>query len=365
MPAILTPSSAARLRLAGQRLLASTFTRPVEAVKWMTAMQGQDLPGALWSVGLRVPGAGRSAVQAALDAGEIVRSWPLRGTLHLTAAEDLGWILSLTSGRMVAGQTGRHRQLGIEDRDVEVAREAAHRVLEEHGEASRDELMAAFQTAGQETTGQRGIHLLWLLSLTGTLVQGPSHGNGQKFMLMERWIPAPRVLDRSEALAELATRYFTSHGPATLQDFAWWAKLTLTDARAGLAAAQPDLAEAQLDGSSVWMAPETAALSDAKAVPGAQSLLLLPGFDEFLLGYADRSAALAPEHAEAIVPGGNGVFRSTIVAGGRVAGTWAKGAKTPKGGAAVVVPSPFAELTAAQQRKLDKAAAAYATFMAS
>ncbi|WP_427015344.1 winged helix DNA-binding domain-containing protein [Pseudarthrobacter sp. P1] len=363
MDSRLTLASVARLRLASQRLLGSSFTKPVEAVRWMTAMQGQDLPGALWSVGLRVPGAGRSDIAAALDSGEIVRSWPMRGTLHLAAAEDMGWILALTSERMVTGQAARHRQLGIADRDVELAREGAHALLERQGEASRDEIMAAFRAAGQETTGQRGIHLIWLLSLTGTLVQGPSHGTGQKFMLMDRWITAPRVLERGEALAELALRYFRSHGPATCKDFAWWTKLTLTDARAGLDAVRSSLVEVQLDGTSAWMSPGTAELLAAKDVPGAQSLLLLPGFDEFLLGYADRSAALAPEHAQAIVPGGNGMFRSTIVAGGRVAGTWTKAAQTAKAGAAVV-PVPFAELTGAQSRGLERASAAYATFLA-
>lgn len=363
MPSHLTSTAVARLRLASQRLLGSTFARPVDAVRWMTAMQGQDLPGALWSVGLRVPGAGLSDVQAALDSGEIVRSWPMRGTLHLAAAEDMGWIIALTRERMVAGQKARHRQLGIDDRDVEVARECAHALLERQGEASRDEFMAAFLAAGQETSGQRGIHLLWLLSLTGTLVQGPRHGNGQKFMLMDRWITAPRVLDREEALAELALRYFRSHGPATCKDFAWWTKLTLKDARAGLDVARSGLVELQLDGTSHWMAPETAEMLADKAIPGAQSLLLLPGFDEYLLGYTDRSASLAPEHAQATVPGGNGVFRPTIVVGGKVAGTWTKAAKTPKAGPAVV-PAPFAGLTAAQTRKLEKASAAYARFLA-
>lgn len=362
----LTPATLARLRLASQGLLGSTLRSPAEAVSWMTAMQGQDLAGALHSVALRVPGVTRAEVRAELDAGRIVRSWPLRGTLHLTAAADLGWIMGLTSERVMAGQAARQRQLGITASDLESARSVAVGLLAGGRSASRDELQRGFQSVRQETAGQRGIHLLWLLSLTGTLVQGPTAGAKQLFVLMEEWITSPRRPDRGTALAELALRYFRSHGPATVPDFAWWSKLTRSDARAGLNAVKDQLVElpagnTAVPGETYWLAPETAALLDGP-VPGSQSLLLLPGFDEFLLGYADRSAALDPGHAELIVPGGNGVFRPTVVSGGRVVGTWRRTAAA-RAATAVVECEPFGPLSAAQQRRLDKAGRDYARFL--
>ncbi|WP_434615075.1 winged helix DNA-binding domain-containing protein [Arthrobacter sp. A5] len=369
-----TPAMLARLRLSSQSLVGSSFAGPVEVVRWMTAMQGQDLPGALWSVGLRAPGTRRSDVQAALDAGEIVRSWPMRGTLHLTAAEDLGWIMALTSTRMLAGMAGRHRQLEITTADIDAVRDVAVTLLAaDNASASRDELLTAFRAAGQATENQRGIHLLWLLSLTGMLVQGPSDGNAQRFVLMDRWIRSPRSMDRDEALAELVLRYMRSHGPATLKDFCWWTKLTLKDARTGLQQVQSRLLELQVDGTMYWMSRETADLltwrdlDPGKQLPGSRSVLLLPGFDEFLLGYTDRSAALSPEYAALTVPGNNGMFKATILARGEVVGTWRRKQNTTanaRPGAAVVEPVPFVALTPAQQRGFAKAAEAYAAFLA-
>ncbi len=377
-----TPTVLARLRLVSQALLGSTIRTPAEAVRWMTAMQGQDLAGALHSVALRVPGTTREDVRAALDAGLIVRSWPLRGTLHLTAAEDLGWMMGLTSERIITGQAARHRQLGITTADVETARDVALGMLDGGRSASREDLQQAFQAAGQETAGQRGIHLLWLLNLTGTLVQGPTIGAKQLFVLLREWIPNPRTPDRDEAVAELVLRYFRSHGPATITDFTGWSKLTLRDARAGLDAVKDLLVELPADArapgagdaaaesagpraaasktESFWLSPESAALLEG-TVPGSRSLLLLPGFDEYLLGYADRSAALDPDHLGLIVPGGNGMFKPTIVAGGRVVGTWRRPSKA---NGAVVEPLPFGELTPSQNRGFSRAADAYARILA-
>ncbi len=381
------PAVLARLRLSGQRLVGSSFATPLQAVRWMTAMQGQDLPGALWSVGLRVPGSTLTDVRSALNSGAIVRSWPMRGTLHLSAAEDLGWILALTSARMIAGLAGRHRQLKITTADIETARNAALALFAANQSspgcvsagtgippvsASREEILAAFRCAGQPTENQRGIHLLLLLSLTGTLVQGPSDGNGQKFVLLESWIRHPRALERDEGLAELVVRYFNSHGPATIKDFCWWTKLTLKDATAGLDMVKNQLLPVDVDGSQYWMSRETADLitgRDLRAgreLPGTRSVLLLPGFDEFLLGYADRSAALAAEHAPFIVPGNNGMFKSTVVTGGTVAGTWRR-ARIPGGRAGktnAVESALFHDLSPAQQRAYAKATAGYARFLA-
>ncbi|ALE07065.1 hypothetical protein AL755_18975 [Arthrobacter sp. ERGS1:01] len=367
-----TPATLARLRLAAQWILPSSTSPtsgPADVVRWMTALQGQDFPGALWSIGLRSPGSTREDVEGAFNRGEIVRSWPLRGTLHVSAAEDLGWILSLTSERMLKSVASRHRQLGITTSDLGQVREVALSLLEADGSgevprAGRDELFAAFEAARQPTQTQRGMHLLWLLCVEGTLVQGPitggaGSGTAQYFVRTDQWITAPRTLPREAALAELALRYFRGHGPATVRDFQWWAKLTLADIKIGLAQAGDQLESVQCEGATYYLAPETAELLKG-TVPGARSVLLLPGFDEYLLGYTDRSAALAPEHADLTVPGGNGVFRSTVVTGGKVAGTWRK---APAASGAVVLSELFGELSPNQVKALEKSAEAYAKFL--
>jgi hypothetical protein len=332
-----SPKVMGRLRLASQGLLGSGFDGVPEAVRGMAAMQAQDLPAALWAVGVRVPGAGLSDVRRALDEGSVVRSWPMRGTLHLLAPEDLRWVLNITTARMVQGTAGRHRQLEITGRDVEVCREAALGLVDGGRAASREELFAAFAAAGQATKAQRGIHLLWMLCQSCSLVHGPLHGNQQKFVAFDRWIPSSRDLGREEGIAELLLRYLRSHGPATLRDFAWWSSIPLTEVRRALPAVSGGLVELQFDGTQYWLAPEAAALLD-DGVPGQRTVLALPGFDEFVLGYTDRSIVLPPEHAQEVVPGGNGVFKKAIVAGGGVTGTWAR---QGTGRAAAVVPVPF------------------------
>lgn len=367
-----TAATLARLRLAAQKILptsTSPVPGPVDVVRWQTALQGQDFPGVLWSIGLRSPGCTRADVAAAFDSGGLVRSWPMRGTLHVTLAQDLGWILDLTRERMIAGLAARHRELDITAPDVGQAGGLALALLDAGGRATREELFTAFERAGQRTAGQRGTHLLFMLCLQGTLVQGPINhagtGNSQFFVGSERWIKDPRVLHRDQALGELALRYFRSHGPATLKDFQWWSKLTLKDINAGLAVAADRLETLDCNSVRHWLAPETAQLPGT-TVPGARSVVLLPGFDEYLLGYTDRSAALAPAHAPLIVPGGNGMFKATVLVGGRVAGTWRKAqtaAERRRLRAGVVLPEVFGQLSPAQDRALDKAAAAYARFL--
>lgn len=352
-----------RLRLASQRLAGGGGGSVPELVRWMTAMQAQDLPAALWAVGVRVPGARITDVRAAIDAGMVVRSWPMRGTLHLVAAEDLRWMLDLTAERITRSIAARHRQLDIAWADVEKARDIALDRILTDGPISRPELFRVFDAGGQPTQGQRGVHLLGSLCRHGWLVLGPLAGNQQLIAAFDRWIPSSRRLGREEAAAEFLLRYLRSHGPATLRDFAWWTQLPLTEVRAAFQEVRGQLEELEFKDDSYWMSPETAALLDS-GVPAARSLYLLPGFDEFVLGYTDRTPVLAPEHFDLIVPGGNGVFKKTVVAAGKVTGTWVL---RGTGRSAVVVPEMFdaaQPLGPAAQRTFAKAAEEYLRFLA-
>ena len=332
----------ALLRLVAQRLAGPREPGPLEAVRRLTAVQGQELPGALTSVALRTAGGSRAAVEAALDAGEVVRSWPMRGTLHLTAADDLPWMLDLLGERALAGAAGRRASLGLTEADCERARELVVTALAGGGRLSRAELLARISTGGVATTGQRGYHLLWYLAQTGTLVLGPTDGAGdQLFTLLAEWVPAPRRLDREEALGELALRFFRGHGPATVKDLVRWAGVLVRDVRAGLAVAGDQLAALDVDGVGHWMDPETPdRLAACRAEAGR--VLLLPGFDEVVLGYADRSCTVPPEFADRLVPGGNGVFRPTVLSGGRAVATWRAAGR---GATRTFQVDPFTELT--------------------
>ncbi|NEM06331.1 winged helix DNA-binding domain-containing protein [Geodermatophilus normandii] len=316
-----TPREVALLRLVAQRVAGPPFPDAATAVRGLLAVQGQDWPGAVTSVALRTADRSRAGVEAALEAGAVVRSWPMRGTLHLTPAEDLPWMLDLLGARTLAGAAKRRAVVGLTEDDLERSRGVAVTALSGGRRLGRKELLAVLADGGCAVAGQQGYHTLWYLSQTSTLVLGPVQGGDQAFVLLDEWVPAPRRLDREEALAELALRYFTGHGPATVADLVRWAGTTVRDARAGLAAVRDRLAAVDVDGTEMLLDPATPErLAACRA--DAEGLHLLPGFDEVVLGYADRTCTVPPGHADRIVPGGNGVFRPTVVTGGRAVGTW-------------------------------------------
>jgi len=319
----------ALLRLAAQRLVGAGFATAADTVRWMTAMQAQDYAGSLTSVALRMESGAREQVEAALDAGGVVRSWPMRGTLHLVAAEDLQWILGLTAARVVAGAATRRKQLGLDEGTLERAGKLAVSSLEGGRRLRRDDLLTVWVDAGLQTQGGRGYHMLFHLAQTGILCFGPVTDGEQGLVLLEEWIRQPRQLPREEALGELALRYFRSHGPATVKDFTRWTGLVAADVRAGLALARSGLDRLEVDGVEYFLDPRTpdalAAASDwvnptGSRRPAARDVVLLPGFDEFILGYQDRRAQLPAEFADRIVPGGNGDFKPTVVEPGKSSG---------------------------------------------
>lgn len=322
-------SEVALLRLVAQRIAGPAAGTPADAVRWMIAMQAQDYGGAVTSVALRTSSRLRSDVETALSAGEVVRSWPMRGTLHLVAAEDLPWMLQLLAPRVVVRSAARRDQLHLGRDSLERARRVAVEALGGGGRLSRAELLGAWDRAGLSTSDGRGYHMLGYLAQTGTLCFGPVRNGEQLVVLIEDWIPTPRRLEKEEALGELATRYFHSHGPATVKDFTRWTHLPAVDVRVAMALAQPGLAQLDVDGVEHFMDPKTldrlAACRDS-----AEEVFLLPGFGEFILGYADRSAQLPAEFADRVVPGGNGMFKGTVVSGGTVLGTWKRSGRGKK-----------------------------------
>lgn len=342
-----------RLRLVAQGITARDEGRPADvasAARAMLATQAQDHHGTLWALGLRTASATRDDVEAAYRSGTIVRSWPQRGTLHVVAADDLDWMLRLTGERMIRAAAGRHRRLGLEEADFRRAAAIARDQLSGGQQLSRTELLGVIAANGVVIAGQRGAHLLVRLAQERLLVVCGQHS----WALLEEWVPAPRRLEPAAALAEHALRYFTSHGPATAADYAWWSSLTLTQARAGAAAVRDQLDEIEVGGTRYLLRPGLAG-----ADPDVH---LLPGFDEYLLGYRDRRAPLADRPLEVVVPGGNGMFLSTVVVGGEVRATWRR---VGSGAAARIELHELDALSPTARRRLARAVRDYAAFLGS
>ena len=341
-------------RLHNQQISQSRFHTPEQVLAWMGGMQGQDYHGAKWSIGLRLPDATDADVERAITERRIVRTWPMRGTLHFVAAADVRWIMALTSPGNIAGSLRRRRNLELDDKTLARSREIFFKALHGGKQKTRDEMHAALENAGISTSGQRGYHILWNAALHGLICFAAPAGREQTFALLDEWVAAAPDKTRDEALAGLALRYFTSRGPATLQDFIWWSGLNAGDARAGFEAIRSQLVQETLNKQAYWLPPDI-------AVPKEQaSSFVLPGFDEYLLGYKNRSAVLDAKHAEKVCPGGNGVFAATLVINGRVLGTWKR---TVRKSAIEISATPFVTLTKVERSAFTDAAERYAAFM--
>lgn len=343
------------LRLHNQHLSRHGFQKPEEIVRWMGAMQAQDYAGAKWSIGLRLDNATETDIEQAISRREIVRTWPMRGTLHFVSAGDLRWMLKLLAPRIISSLAGRQRQLEMDGLVLKRSKKLVISALSGGKQLQRREIFQLLEKAKIPTTGQRGIHILQQFALEGLVCLASHQGKQPSFALLDEWLKPTTALDPDEALRELTIRYFLGHGPARPQDFAWWSGLKLTDVKTGLLLAGSHLKSVSCDQTIYWMAPDLAPMARSHPRP-----LLLPGFDEYMLGYADRTQILEGEHQQKIVPGNNGMFMSTLVLGGRIGGTWKKSIKKQE---LAVELSPFQALEKGQESAIHRLVKRYAAFL--
>lgn len=348
----------ARRRLHNQSLAAPAFKNPSGVVRWFGAVQAQDYLGSLWALGLRMRPTCEAEVERAVAERSIVRTWPLRGTLHFVAAEDARWMIGLMGARTVARAASRYRQLGLDAATFAKSTRVIARALEGGKRLTRAELAAALERSGVATGGQRLIHILNRSALEGLTCYAARRGKQFTFTLLDEWIPTSTRLAREEALAELAARYFKSHGPATLEDFVWWSGLTTADARAGLESARRSLEHELLDGRTYWLSPSTPIATPA-AKDSHPSAHLLPAFDEYTVAYKERGAVLHPSHARR-PDAATAVLGPTILLDGRAVGTWKR---TLKRDSVVIETSLWTNLKRAELRALDAAARRYGEFL--
>jgi winged helix DNA-binding protein len=358
----ITPAAALALRMRSLLLHQADHSGRASdvagVVTWLGAMQAQDLNSGLWSFGVRLGWSTADDVQAALERREALRTWPMRGTVHFVPSRDAHWMLDLTGRRALVGATARRAYLGLTEEVANRAVDMLGAALAGGNRLTRAQCLQVLADAGIDASTQLGYHLLWYTSQRGVTCIAPNIGTEQTFVLLDEWVPDPVRLSHEEALATLAIRYFGGRGPSTRQDFAGWTGLPAAEAKRGIAAAGEALATVRVDGQEMLLHP---ALLDAAPATAPDEVLALPGFDEYLLGFKDRSLMLAAEHKNAIIPGGNGVFQATIVRAGRVIGTW-KRSLTPK--RVDVSVRPLVRLGVKDRARVEKALAPYARFHA-
>ena len=332
-------SDVPRQRLSSHALTGTPLPTALAVVRRLGALQAQDRTATLWSLGIR-SGLTVGEVESAIARREVVRTWPMRGTLHWVPGEDARWMCRLLSGPAARAARRVREVAGITEEVAAEGRRLLERALAD-GPLPRPALYARLDEAGWETARQRGYHLIVDLAQQGVLVQAGMDGKQPTFALLEQWVPSSREVDDEEGLATVVERYVRGHGPVGEKDVAGWWGGTLTQVRRAVA----DLGDRvqEEDGLLVHR--------DAETPSSDHTTHLLPAFDEYLLGHKDRSHVMDPEHLKRIVPGGNGVFAGTVVVDGVVAGTWKRAGDS-------VELSPFGPLP-----DLRDAVAAYSRFV--
>ncbi len=276
-------------RLRAHRLTGKPLPSPVEVVRWLGAVQSQDYAGAKWALAQRSRAITDAALDRLFDDGAILRTHVMRPTWHFVLPDDVRWLLDLTASRVRGGLASRYRELEIDDSVGARASAAFAAALAGGRHLTRPELGEVIRAAGISPEGQRLPHLLLRAELDQVIVSGPRHGKQFTYALFEERVPKSPPLDRSEALRELTLRYFRSHGPAQVSDFTWWSGLTAAEARKGIDMAGGDLKAGALDGNDYYWDHAVASRPSSAAVVAH----LLPNFDEYTVGYRDRSALIA------------------------------------------------------------------------
>ena len=292
-------------RLRNQKLAGSTLRKASQVIAWHGVIQAQDYAGAKWALALRAPGLTDDAIERAFGSGEILRTHTQRGTWHFVTRDDIRWILSVTAPRLQRINRRYGVTLGLDERTFTRAGTIIERALEGGKHLTRDELSAVLQQKKLDAKGTRLAHLVMDCEARGTVCSGPRRGKQFTYALVSERAPDARVLPSDAALAELTRRFFQSHAPATLQDYAWWSGLTMTDVRAGVALAGIRALDKPLPPQRV-----------------AGATFLLPNYDEYVIAYKDRTAIIDPSRARNL-----GVFTSLeyphyLIIDGRVAGSW-------------------------------------------
>ncbi|MDQ0894953.1 winged helix DNA-binding domain-containing protein [Agromyces ramosus] len=344
---MITDRDIARWRLHSQHLAA-----PVESarqvVQSLVAVQAENASQSAWAVATRTTSPRRDDLAQALVDGRVLRTHVLRSTWHYVRADDLQWLQDLTGPRVLPVFDQQLQPLA--DRMTALT-EVVEQLLAEASDRTRTDLADALAERGEQLTGQQLMLLLGYLEVQGLVTSGAPRGGEHTYALFADRVPEPRRLDRDEALTELALRYFTAHGPATERDLAYWATLTFTDVRRGIAGAADRLASFEHDDRTFWHAPGEAPTS---ASPAGHLLQVL---DEMYRGYQDSRWMV---DAAGAVPRG----RETAIGMALVDGQLVAGMKRTVSATAVAFEiRPHRPLHASEIAAIQDAAARYAAYL--
>lgn len=313
----MTPAEACRARLSAQFLLRPATGTAADVVQALVAVQAQDYAGAKWGLGRRLKGVTDADVEADVAAGRILRTHVLRPTWHFVTPRDIRWLLALTGSRVAAAMAPYNRTLELTSDVFRRSTDAIARALEGGRQLTRPELREVLARAGIVTAAQRLARLVMQAEIDAVICSGARRGKEFTYALLDERVPPARSRDRDEALGELGRRYFTTRGPASPQDFAWWSGLSVADAKRAIAIAGTSLEGVEVDGRTLCRAPMGGTVRSRSTVAH-----LLPNYDEYFIGLRDRSAMAQRAGDAALVTGGDARVTHVALVDGQLVGGW-------------------------------------------
>lgn len=350
----MTLTEIARSRLINQQITETHLKSVKELVHWMGAMQAQDYAMSKWAIGIRMPGLTETLIEAAIDKAEIIRTHLLRPTWHLVSKDDVYWMLELSASKIRASAKARHKELELTESILNKSNKIIEKALAGNN-LTREGLMAILAGAGIKTNENRSSHIMLNAELEGLVCSGVGENKKHTYALLEERVPIVKKLSKEEALETLASRYFASHGPATLQDFSWWSGLSAADARQAFEMAKPALISESIGTQTFWMR----GVANFSGMASNTSVLLLPAYDEFIISYTDRSAVLPLKHQKKAISI-NGFFKPLIVVNGQITGLWKRTMKKDK----VIIEPDFFKANDKKSRALiSQASASFGQFL--
>jgi hypothetical protein len=342
-------------RLHNQLLSQTKFAQPEEIVEWLGAVQSQDYSGAKWALGQRLKGATDAVIEKAFNEGKILRTHVMRPTWHFVMPADILWMLELTAPRVRVAMAPMDRQLELDREIIRKSNNALRKALQGNQQRTRLELATVLEKAGVTVEGLRLGHFLMHAELDGVICSGARKGKQFSYALIEERSPQSKTLGREEALVELTKRYFRSHGPATLKDYVWWSGLTTTDARQGIEAIRSGFEQETINDQTYWFLPPKSMNDNT-----SEAAYLLPNYDEYTVGYRDRSAIFDVSFISKLSAFRESLLTQTILIEGEIAGTWKR---TQKKNEVIISLAPFTMLKRAQNQAVIRAAQEYGKFL--
>jgi hypothetical protein len=341
-----------QLRLYNQLLARKKFKTAGEVVSWFGAVQSQDFEGAKWALGQRTEESTEAMIQQAYDTGQIIRTHVMRPTWHFVSPADIKWLLALTASRVNAASAGTFRQVQLDDKVFKSSNAIITKALQKGKPLTRNELKTALQQRKIRTDDIRMICLLLKAEIDGLICSGPRQGNQFTYMLLDDRISNAISFKKDEALAALTKRYFNSHGPATVKDFAWWSGLTITDAKKGIELVKPYLLNEKVENETFWFSFSMAAVTETKP-----TIHLLPAFDEYTVAYKNRNFIL---HRAAATQSSLETLNPVILQKSQVIGKWKRVIDKKN---VIIKTIPFVSLSQSANKNIWAVAKSYAKFI--